>query len=159
MQKSTYSPCYNFLYLADVTGPRWLLLSGRRHQDDGVGLTVFRLHHHLKVQVLCVLNTSLPLGCKRPLQWIQLLYTYIINYIKKKSPGRWNHHMEEPSLMQQLSISSLVNCCVVGQPNRRNSFHYRKGSCTCVNSPRNDTSEILQERRFMHYKCGDAKRC
>lgn len=50
--------------LADVTCPGWLLLSGWRHQDDGVGLGVLGLHHQFKVQVLCVLATPLHFGLK-----------------------------------------------------------------------------------------------
>ena len=38
-------------YLADITGPRALLLARRRQQHHGEGLGVRRLHHQLEVQL------------------------------------------------------------------------------------------------------------
>lgn len=49
-------------YLTDVAGPGRFLLSGRGHQDDGEGLAVLGLHHHLEVQVLHVLPALVRFG-------------------------------------------------------------------------------------------------
>lgn len=42
-------------HLADVTGPRCLLLPGRGHQDDCEGRGILRLHPNLKIQAVRVL--------------------------------------------------------------------------------------------------------
>lgn len=45
-------------HLADVTGPRCLLLPGRGHQDDREGRGILWLHPDLKIQVVYVLGSS-----------------------------------------------------------------------------------------------------
>lgn len=42
-------------HLADVTGPRCLLLPGGGHQDDCEGRGILRLHPNLKIQAVGVL--------------------------------------------------------------------------------------------------------
>lgn len=49
-------------HLADIAGPRRLLLTGRSQQDHGEGLTVGRLHHHFKLQVVEALTCCVVCG-------------------------------------------------------------------------------------------------
>lgn len=61
-------------HLADIARPCRLLLSGGSHQNDGVGLAVFGLHHHFKVQVVCVLSAPLPFCCEAQINEYSLYY-------------------------------------------------------------------------------------
>lgn len=48
----------DLVYLADVAGPRRLLLPGRGHEDDGERRGILGLHPNLKIQVIYVLVGS-----------------------------------------------------------------------------------------------------